>query len=224
VNRWSRDSWAAVNGIFADACNEAGLPWSDDLNNADSDAGVVGAMPHNCFKEVEQGTLGTYLRFARGRKNLTIRGSALVDRILIENGRAKGVSRLGSRKRGPTHRPCGRRLQHPGGPDAIGHRGGRAARRTRGQDASGPACRPPPDRSSGMRLLFSADAGKAMTGRLFATILRDSSRDDAAAIATDQVGNASLKAAPTSRPNNRLRLLGQLTPTVLNPSIRVATP
>jgi choline dehydrogenase-like flavoprotein len=85
-----------VNGIFADACNEAGLPWSDDLNNADSDAGVVGAMPHNCFKEVEQGTLGTYLRFARGRKNLTIRGSALVDRILIENGRAKGVSRLGS--------------------------------------------------------------------------------------------------------------------------------
>jgi choline dehydrogenase-like flavoprotein len=96
VNRWSRDSWAAVNGIFADACNEAGLPWSDDLNNGDSDAGVVGAMPHNCFKEVQQGTLGTYLRFARGRKNLTIRESALVDRILIENGRAKGVSRLGS--------------------------------------------------------------------------------------------------------------------------------
>jgi choline dehydrogenase len=48
-------------------------------------------MPHNRFKEVRQGTLVTYLRSARARPNLTIQGHALVDRVLIEHGRAKGV-------------------------------------------------------------------------------------------------------------------------------------
>jgi len=91
VQRYREDSWAPVNRVFAEGCAALGIHHAPDLNGLDAHADVFGPMPHNRFKEVRQGTLPTYLRAARGRPNLTIRGHALVDRAVIEHGSAKGV-------------------------------------------------------------------------------------------------------------------------------------
>jgi choline dehydrogenase len=48
-------------------------------------------MAHNRFKEVRLGTLVTYVREARKRANLTIRGGALVERVVLRGGKAEGV-------------------------------------------------------------------------------------------------------------------------------------
>lgn len=98
VQRYREESWSPVNRVFAEACAANGIPWSRDLNDADSHAGVFGAMPHNRFKEVRLGTLVTYLRSARKRPNLTIRGMSLVDRVVVSGDRAIGVVWLDSGK------------------------------------------------------------------------------------------------------------------------------
>jgi choline dehydrogenase len=91
IQRYRPEAWAPVNMAFAEAATALGYTHAPDLNGADVDAGVWGAFPHNRFKEEKQGTLNTYLRAARGRTNLSVRGGALVDRVLIERGRATGV-------------------------------------------------------------------------------------------------------------------------------------
>ena len=62
-----------------------------DLNAPDSQHDVVGPIPHNRYKEVRQGTLVTYIREARKRPNFTIRGDALVERVLLKGHKATGV-------------------------------------------------------------------------------------------------------------------------------------
>ena len=91
IQRYREASWAPVNRVFAKGCAALGIRHAPDLNGLDAHADVFGPMPHNRFKEVRLGTLPTYLRSARGRPNLTIRGDALVDRALIEHGRTTGV-------------------------------------------------------------------------------------------------------------------------------------
>ncbi len=54
-----------------------------------------GRFPHNRYKEERLGTLVTYIRAARERPNLTIRGSHLVDRVVFSKGRATGATWLG---------------------------------------------------------------------------------------------------------------------------------
>lgn len=92
IQRYSQSAWAPVNRIFAEACSAIGIPHKPDLNAVGCDAGLHGTLPHNRFKEVRQGTLNTYLRAARSRANLTIRGNCLVDRIIIEGDKATGVN------------------------------------------------------------------------------------------------------------------------------------
>ncbi len=92
IQRYKPASWAPVNRAMVAACVELGVPESADLNAADGQAGVVGAIPHNRFKEVRLGTLTTYLRAARGRANLTIQALCVVDRVLLDGSTATGVS------------------------------------------------------------------------------------------------------------------------------------
>lgn len=91
VQRYRPESWAPVNRVMYEACVELGVPEAPDLNAPESQAGVVGAIPHNRHKEVRQGTLVTYLRHARPRPNLTIRGGCRVDRVVLAGNRAHGV-------------------------------------------------------------------------------------------------------------------------------------
>src|SRR5579872_1678823 len=92
IRRYRRESWAPVNRAMYDACLELGVREALDLNAADGQAGVIGPMPHNRYKEVRLGTLVTYIRAARSRPNLTIRADCVVDRVLLAGSRADGVT------------------------------------------------------------------------------------------------------------------------------------
>src|SRR5271156_2923215 len=94
IQRYKPASWAPVNRVMYEACLELGVREARDLNAADGQAGVIGPMPHNRYKEVRMGTLVTYLRAARSRANLTIQAVCLVDRVLLSGAKATGVSYL----------------------------------------------------------------------------------------------------------------------------------
>ena len=91
IQRYKPERWAPINRVMYDSCVELGMREAPDLNALDSHAGVVGAMPHNRYKEVRLGTLVTFIREARRRPNLTILGGCLVDRIALSGSRATGV-------------------------------------------------------------------------------------------------------------------------------------
>jgi choline dehydrogenase len=92
IQRYRPESWAPVNRVMYESCLELGVREAPDLNGLDAHAGVVGAMPHNRYKEVRLGTLVTYIRAARGRPNLTIRAGCVVDRVMLDGHRARGVT------------------------------------------------------------------------------------------------------------------------------------
>lgn len=71
------------------ACLELGHTSASDLN-APRAVGV-GPLPRNIKDGVRQSTLVTYLKPARERLNLTIRGDCLVDRLLVEGDRVVGA-------------------------------------------------------------------------------------------------------------------------------------
>lgn len=89
--RYRRELWQPFARAFEEAYLELGLRPVEDMNLPDSWEGVVGPWPQNRRNEIRLGTLTTYIRKARGRSNLDIVGGALVDRVLVEGGRAAGV-------------------------------------------------------------------------------------------------------------------------------------
>lgn len=95
IQRYRPSTWAPVNNAMYEACVELGMREAPDLNAPDAQAGVVGAMPHNRFKEIRQGTLVTYIRSARRRPNLTIRAGCLADRVILAGSRATGLRYIG---------------------------------------------------------------------------------------------------------------------------------
>ena len=74
---------------YIEACKWAGIPASRDFN--DPEATGVGVWPRNIIDGVRVSTAIAYLSQARHRLNLTVRGGALVRKVLIEGGRAVGV-------------------------------------------------------------------------------------------------------------------------------------
>jgi len=79
--------------LVRSACLELGHSDADDLNRPG--AVGVGPLPRNLKDRQRQSTLLTYIAAARSRSNLTIRGDALVDTIVIRAGRAVGVRLAG---------------------------------------------------------------------------------------------------------------------------------
>ncbi len=75
------------------ACLELGHAALDDLNEP---GGVgVGPLPRNLRDRQRQSTLLTYIAAARARPNLAIRAGALVDTVVLRDGRATGVRLAG---------------------------------------------------------------------------------------------------------------------------------
>jgi choline dehydrogenase len=68
-----------------------GYPWSPDLNGDTAQHPSVGLTPRNVAGEVRMNAAFTYLAPARPRSNLTLVPDALVDRVLVVDGRAIGV-------------------------------------------------------------------------------------------------------------------------------------
>ena len=89
--RYRREQWQPFARAFEEAYLELGLRPVEDMNLPGSWDGVVGPWPQNRRNEIRLGTLTTYIRKARGRANLDIAGEALVDRVVVEGGRATGV-------------------------------------------------------------------------------------------------------------------------------------
>lgn len=78
---------------FIDAAVEAGIPRVANLNDPDDIAGVA-PSPVNIKDGVRWNTAFAYLDPVRGRENLTIIDNALIDRVVIETGRAAGVEAI----------------------------------------------------------------------------------------------------------------------------------
>lgn len=72
------------------AGEQMGLPRKDDLNRVDQEG--VGYYAHTIRRGRRVSAADAFLRPVRHRRNLTVRTGALVDRVLIENRRAVGVS------------------------------------------------------------------------------------------------------------------------------------
>ena len=89
VFRMPLAQWGAVDHGLRDAALEAGYAWKPDLNAPDGEG--ISCNPINLRHGLRVTTNDGYLEPARGRANLTIRGGALVDRILFEGNRATGV-------------------------------------------------------------------------------------------------------------------------------------
>jgi choline dehydrogenase len=182
IQRYPESAWAPVNRVFAEACAAMGIPHAPDLNNVGFDAGVFGTLPHNRYKESKQGTLNTYLRAARPRPNLTIRGSSLVDRVLIAGNRATGVTWIGPEGRQEAH--ADRVIVAAGvyNTPLILQRSGIGPAellRCHGIEVAAdlPAGRNLTDHP-GCAFFFRADGISAMTGRLFATDWRGGAHEN----------------------------------------------
>lgn len=89
VYRAPLSEWGPVDLALREAALALGYPEKADLN-APSGEGVS-CNPINSRNGLRVTTNDGYLEPARGRPNLDIRGGALVDKVIVEGGRAVGV-------------------------------------------------------------------------------------------------------------------------------------
>ena len=89
VYRAPESLWGPVDRGLRDAARAAGYPWNPDLNARTGEG--VSCYPYNSRDGRRISTNEAFLEPARDRPNLEIVGGALVDRVLITDGRATGV-------------------------------------------------------------------------------------------------------------------------------------
>jgi hypothetical protein len=82
-------TWGPVDRALRDAALVVGYPWNPDLNAPKGED--VSCYPVNNRDGRRISANEAFLEPARGRANLTIMGGALVDRMLLRDGRATGV-------------------------------------------------------------------------------------------------------------------------------------
>jgi choline dehydrogenase len=89
IHRQARATWQPFQAAFYDACLAHGFDECDDFNSPPG-AGV-GVFPRNKRDGVRMSTALTYLAMVRARPNLEIRPDTLIDKVVVERGRAVGV-------------------------------------------------------------------------------------------------------------------------------------
>jgi len=89
IFRTRRDDWGTVDLALAEASENLGFPWADDVN----EPGAVGASryPINSRDGSRVSSNDGYLEPLRDAENLTILGDSLVDRVLFDGTSAVGV-------------------------------------------------------------------------------------------------------------------------------------
>lgn len=92
IERAHQEVWQPIGRAYVESLRAMGHPVVADHNEPVS-AGV-GPIPHNVRDGVRISAAIGYLFPVRGRPNLTIRCETLVDRVLIDGGRAVGVAVL----------------------------------------------------------------------------------------------------------------------------------
>ncbi len=93
VYRTPQDAWGPVDQALRDAALDLGYPWTDDLNSPTAEGVTTYAI--NCRGGRRVSTNDGYLEPARGRPNLTILGSSIVDRLQIKDRTIIGVVAVG---------------------------------------------------------------------------------------------------------------------------------
>jgi len=81
--------WGAIDAGLRTAALALGYPWKANLNAPVGEG--VSCYPYNVRDGQRVTTNDAYLEPARDRPNLVIRGGAMVDKVLINDGRATGV-------------------------------------------------------------------------------------------------------------------------------------
>jgi choline dehydrogenase len=81
-----------ISKAWIEANQQAGYPYNDDLNSGNQEG--VGPCDGTLADGVRSSVGRCYIKPVRERKNLTVLTKALVSKIIIENGRAKGVEYL----------------------------------------------------------------------------------------------------------------------------------
>jgi choline dehydrogenase len=105
IRRWREEELTPVSKAYMTALRGLGLEEVTDHNHPESTG--FGVIQMNKREGVRLSTAITYLLPARHRLNLTVRGGCLVNRVLVEGGRAVGVEvECG----GVTQRVLGRRV------------------------------------------------------------------------------------------------------------------
>jgi choline dehydrogenase len=94
VRRFTDDEVAPFHGDFVEAGAAMGFDEADDLDTLDGGIGVC-VQPSNSPDGVRWNAAFAYLDPVRDRPELTVRGDTLVDRVLVEGGRAVGVRTIG---------------------------------------------------------------------------------------------------------------------------------
>ncbi len=94
VRRFDEDEWPPLHRAFIEAGVELGLPLEDRLQTLDVRPSVC-AEPSSSPDGIRWNAAFAYLDRVRGTPGLEIRGDTLVDRILVEAGRAVGVRAIG---------------------------------------------------------------------------------------------------------------------------------
>ncbi|MBI2761225.1 MAG: mycofactocin system GMC family oxidoreductase MftG [Chloroflexi bacterium] len=89
IRRWRAEELTPVSRAYMTALRRLGFDEVSDHNHPESTG--FGVIQMNKREGVRLSTAITYLLPARHRLNLTVRGGCLVNRVLIEGGRAVGV-------------------------------------------------------------------------------------------------------------------------------------
>ncbi|MFD0490216.1 GMC family oxidoreductase N-terminal domain-containing protein [Saccharopolyspora spinosporotrichia] len=92
IHRMPWEDWGSVDTALCTAALSAGHAWAEDVNAPG--ARGVSPYPINSRGGRRVTVNDGYLEPERGSSTLTIRGDALVDRVLISGGRAVGVRYL----------------------------------------------------------------------------------------------------------------------------------
>jgi choline dehydrogenase len=91
VDRAPESSWSTVDRALVEAAGRLGLPFAIDLNGEAGQRPSVGPTPKNIAEGSRINAAFSYLAPARERPNLKIIPDRLVDRVIVENGRATGL-------------------------------------------------------------------------------------------------------------------------------------
>jgi choline dehydrogenase len=92
VRRARRDDYTPLYAAFDAAARWAGHPDCPDHNQPDRSG--IGPLPRNVVDGRRVNAAFAYLRPASGRANLAVRGGCVVDRVLIERGRVRGIAAI----------------------------------------------------------------------------------------------------------------------------------
>lgn len=91
VFRATDDTLSPSTLAFRESAQEIGLPWTNDINGQVQQEPCIGYTPKNLIQGHRLNSALSYLAMARERPNLEMMADRLVDRVVIENGKATGV-------------------------------------------------------------------------------------------------------------------------------------